>query len=310
MTDNTFFAHMRLSGEFRAVLNEGSTREVDTGWRPNLVLNAGLDRIGSGSGGMFNFCSVGEGTTAPSVSQTGLAASVASQAKTSSSAVNLGSTTYAGQYTSVYTFAQGTVVGNIAELGVGWLTGGSNLFSRCLIVDGSGTPTTLTVTSLDQLTVYYRLTNTPAITDLSSSVTLSGTAYSYTARLANAANFFNAANEFEGWAPNVRSGVSANFSYPSTTTIGAITSTPSGTASDLANMTSVQASYTNGNFYRETTITVPPSDGNSAGGIGGLLFLFGSTPLQLGSWQAVFGTPIPKDNTKTLTIVLRYAWGR
>lgn len=303
--------HSQLKGEYKLVLNGGTEREWATNWIPNLVLDAGLDRIGSSSGGMFTNCAVGTGTTTPAVSQTSLVTQIAFTAKTSSTAVNLGSTTYAGQYTAIYTFAQGAVVGNIAEMGVGW-DSTVHLFSRSLIVDGSGTPTTITVVSLDQLTVYYRLTNIPVITDLSSSVTLSAVSYPYVGRLANATAFFSSILSFETWPPLIYSASPSNAAYPASSTIGAITSTPSGTGLDLFGMTISAASYTNGNFYRESTITVGPTLGNASGGIGALLIVFGNSgfPANSGTWQFAFSTPIPKDNTKTLTLTLRYSWGR
>ncbi len=310
----TLNVHSKLTGEYRCVLNEGTERERSTGWMPNLVLDAGLDRIGSGSLGFFNYCSVGTGTTVPAISQTGLVTWLASVGSPSATATNLGSTTYAGQLTVAYTFAQGAVVGNIAELGVGWATGGGSLFSRSLIVDGAGSATTLTVVALDQLTVYYRLTNTPVITDLSSTVTISGTSYSYTGRLSGATNFFSSSTSFTNWAGGPLKAPPASpighYSYPSTSTIGALTTVPSGTATDLTGCTVSNGSYTNGNYYRDSTITLPPSIGNSAGGIGALSIAFGNSPVNEGVWQFAFATPIPKDNTKTLTLTLRYSWGR
>lgn len=298
--------HTQLKGEYKLVLNGGTEREYSTDWIPNLVLDAGLNRIGSGLGGMFNVCAVGTGTTTPANSQTTLVAQVAFQSETSSAVVNLGSATYAGQYTAMYVFAQGAVVGNIGEMGVGW-DSTVHLFSRSLIVDGSGTPITITVISLDQLTVYYRLTNIPVITDLSSSVTLSGTPYPYVGRLANATTFFNASQSFDDWNVPVISGLA----YPAACTIGAITSVPSGTSTDLA-VSVAAATYTNGNFYCDSTLTVSPTGGNAAGGIGGMLIVFGnsSVPISCGQWQYVFSTAIPKDNTKTLTLTMRYSWGR
>ena len=57
----------------------------------------------------------------------------------------------------------------------------------------------------------------------------------------------------------------------------------------------------------DTTITIAPANGNAAGGIVCMTLGFGNS---LGSFQYRFTTPIPKDNTKTFTLVTRYAWGR
>lgn len=299
----------KISGEFRCVLNEGTDREISTPWFDNLVLNSGLDRLGIRSGvpNVFLWLSIGTGTTAPTNTDTTLQAFVASvSAMTIDSQTNAGSTTYAGIAILHHVFAQGAVVGNMAEVGIGWASGGGSLFSRALIVDGGGSPTTLTVTSLDQLTVYYKVTHTPVVTDLTSTVTISGTSYGYTCRLAQAASFMNAmVNDFGTLGIAVPS-VNNTIVYPSTSTLGALTSTPSGTATSPC--TSVaSAAYTNGNFYVDNTYTWGPTAGNSAGGIGGLLL---SNANQTGQFQWNFPTPIPKDNTKTLTLIVRWAWSR
>jgi hypothetical protein len=310
--NNIASVHMKLKGEYRLVVNAGREDERDTGWMDNLVLDAGLDRIGSGSTGFFDYCSVGTGSTAPNASQTALVTYLAHKSKNSSTATNLGSATYAGQYTATYIFAQGAVIGNIAELGVGWSVGGSGLFSRSLIVDGGGSPTTITLIAIDQLTVYYRLTNTPAITDATGSVVLDSITYNWTARLALAATFFYQTSGFETWIANFRGSTSGSASYPSTSTIGAITSNPSGAATSLDGFTESYATYTPGNFYRDCSMTLGVSIGNSAGGIGALLIQFGATggSINYGQWQYAFDAPIPKDNTKTLVLTFRYSWGR
>ena len=304
--------HMRLAGQFRFMLNQGTPREQDSGWVDNMVLDQGLNYLGNDyvSDNVL-WLSVGTGTNLAAASDTALQSFTAStNNRTSVSSGNLGASTYAGQFVFSWTFAQGAVVGNMAEVGVGRATGGGSLFSRARIVDGGGSATTLTVTSLDQLTVYYKLTCTPDLTDLTSSVVISGTTYNFTARLANASQYFtNASFELTSetdWG-SLTSGSSFT-SYPSTSTIGAITSTPSGTATNATNTsTRAKATYTNGNFYRDTTITVVPADCNSAGGIGAIKLLFGNS---WGQWQYVFTAPIPKDNTKTLTLVVRASWSR
>jgi len=198
------------------------------------------------------------------------------------------------------------VVANITEVGIGWATGGGSLFSRSLIVDGAGTPVALTVTAIDVLTVYYRCTITPDLTDSVSSVVISGITYNFTARIANAANFqsdfrFSLTSE-TGWG-YVAGGIACT--YPSTTTIGPITGVPSGSAAVGA--TAVRGAYTNGNFYVDNTVTWAPAQGNATGGVKGISLAFMNYG---GTWQWVFTTTIPKDNTKTFVLNVRYAWGR
>lgn len=306
---------VKISGEYKFVLNAGTDHEQDTGWMPNLVTDLGLDMLGSSTVGLGAgqdvtvWLSVGTGTTAPANSDTGLVTYLASSSsRTTVSQVNLGNPTYAGQFTLSWTFAQGAVVGNLAEVGVGRSSGGVNLFSRARIVDGSGVPTTLTVVALDQLTVYYRLTNTPVKTDLVSSVVISGTTYNYTCRLANATNFMmsNIVYMYSGSPRWPGTGTAATF-YETGSTIGAITSNPSGTTI-LSNITSEAfGTYTNGNFYNDITLVWGPTTANPVAAIQGMMLHFGNS---FGNWQWVFTTTIPKTNTKTLTLVIRVSWSR
>lgn len=310
---------IKVGSEYRAVLNEGTDREYDSGWLPNMILDQGLNYLGvAATAGPTVFCSVGTSSTAVSASQTALGAHLASTSSLSgSSQSNLGASLYQGQVTQTWSFTQGAVVGNITEMGIGRITGGAELFSRCLIIDGGGTPVALTVVALDQLTVYYRVTATPVLTDLTSSVVISSVTYNFTARLANATQFAASLNAMlvgSIGAPHLGTHlVNATTTYPSTSTIGAITSTPSGTSTSITGSSTSTATYTNGNFYNDSTLTVIPSVGNSSGGIGAILINFGyggAGSASFAQFQYVFTTPIPKDNTKTLTLVTRFAWSR
>jgi hypothetical protein len=265
-----------LRGQYRCVLNEGTERERDTGWFDNLITDIGLDRLAVVSPNIISFASIGTGTNAPANADTQLQAWVASATTpVLDTNANIGSPTYAGEIQVHWVYAQGAVVGNMAEVGVGWATGGVSLFSRARILDGSGNPTTLTVVSLDQLTVYYKLTVTPQITDVTGSVSISGTSYDYTGRLANAATFMaNLSSVLTAgggrWGLPSSAGGFAMKTY-STQTLGAITTVPSSMVLEWAN----------------TQATFQYSLAATSG-----------------------GAALPKDNTKTFTIVGRFAWDR
>lgn len=301
--------HVQLKGEYRIVLNQGTDRETDTGWFDNLVTNQGLDRLGSTvTPNCFTYTSIGTGTNAPANTDTALQAYVAqATGKVVDERINLGASTYAARTTMHWVYAQGAVVGNMAEVGVGWTISGTGLFSRARIVDGAGTPTTLTCTSLDQLTVYYRITCTPTITDTVSTVVISGTTYNYTARLSASASFFTPNTDFM-WDGDARWGtITQCWVYPAGCTIGALTGNPSGTQTAATASSISLAAYTTGNYYNDCTFSFAPSTANPAGGIQGLKLSFGNSG---GAWQYVFTAAIPKDSTKTLTLTVRYSWGR
>lgn len=294
----------KLSGEYRVnvVRSDGSVE--DTGWMKNLVLDAGLDYIGTGSSWLA-YCKVGTGSTTPAVGQTSLAVFLASNSSSSTNVYNIGASTYAGRYDVTYTFNLGAVVGNITELGAGWNSASSGgLFSRALIVDGAGVPTSLSVTSADQLIVFYRLTCTPELTDATYNVTISGVVYSVTARASGVGGFLNHVSD---WVSAFWGTISGDVSSFATQTLGAVTSVPAGT--NYSGTASVSyASYTNGNFYRDATITLAPAICNPPGGIGSLVISWGS--YNYNEYQYSFTPVIPKDNTKQLVLTVRYIWGR
>lgn len=290
-----------MKGFYRCVLNEGTDREVDTGWFPNLITNAGLDQLANASPQIFNYASIGTGTNLPANTDSGLQAYTAhTQVQGDLVQANSGAPTYStsGQYQHIY--AQGAVVGNMAEVGLGWAAGGTGLWSRARILDGGGTPTILTVTAIDQLSTYYKLVVTPATTDISGTVTLSGTNYAYTGRLALAASFLDSFPQIY----NITR-MDSVIAYASASTLGAITGYPSG--AQLPSGNRVNAPYTAGNRYLDATVTYLPAEGNGAGGIGTILF---SYAVGRAYFQYSFTPAIPKDNTKTLTLVARISWNR
>ena len=84
-----------------------------------------------------------------------------------------------------YHFAIGAAAGNLSELGVGWASSGTTLFSRALILDSGGTPTTITVLSDEYLYVTYEHRFYPSETDATGSIVFTGNiggTYTYTLR--------------------------------------------------------------------------------------------------------------------------------
>lgn len=300
---------LKFKGRFKCVLNEGTDREVSTGWFHNLVLDSGLDRFATTSPNLFTWACVGTGTNAPANSDTTLQSYVASTSNLLfDSGTNAGPSTYVAQCQMHWTYTLGSVVGNMAEVGVGWASGGGSLWSRALILDSGGSPTTLTVTSSDQLIVYYELTCTPTLTDVTGTIAISGTNYNYTGRISNCASFGNSlfsALNGSGSAPSQLTGPNCY----ATQILGAITSTPAGSAAGGG--TNSPASYTNGTKHRDNTISWGPLEGDSAGGVGAITINAGG----IGQFQYSFaaasgGAVIPKDATKTMSLTFRVAWDR
>lgn len=300
----------------------------------NLILNQGRDKLGTGSlgasVGITQYAQIGTGTSTPVATQTQLDAYTAGVVNSSGSQTysNSGAPNYTWTQTYVYAFAQGAVVGNMSEVGVGWTQTNGNLFSRARILDGSLNPTTITLTSIDQLTISYSLTFVPVTTGVPGTVTLEGTPYTYTAYLTNAVNSgggpltYLSVSSNQPWGGFAKNDLSqlALYLFPAGTTVGTpLTNTslpPNSTGAQNINASSSGSpstySYTAGSYACTTTMVVQPSAGNFVGGIQGF---YAYLWLSVGGGGTAnyriyfyFDTPIPKTNTKSFTIALTFSW--
>ena len=289
--------HSTVAGEYRAVIRRADGSVEDTGWFKNLVVDQGLDIIGSGTDQTYMLwaCIVGTGTGAPSAGQTALQSPIGSpsgQPISSDFVNNGGGDGYSGTTTKGYAFAQGAVVGTITEVGI--TNSDGTLFSRALILDGGGTPTSVSITSLDQLTMYYRLKVYPQLTDTTGSVTISGTTYNYTSRPTYV--------EYGGGIPTTSNSAYVS-AYGAGTTLNPITARyPNGPYVGATFMG--WGTYTTGTHYRDFGGTYSISEVTEPIQAFWVQNSMGTGP------QIVLDAPIPKDNTKTLSITFRFSWGR
>lgn len=291
-----------LKGRFKmeAVKQDGSKRllaEFD-----NLILDNGLNILGTGAG-WDNYCSVGTGNTAPATTQSALVSFLAAtNSTTTTSLANSGSSPYYGQTTITYRFAIGTATGNLSEVGIGVASNGTNLFSRALILDALGSPTTITVLSTEALDVTYQLQMYAPTADVTGTVTINAVSYSYTMRAANANS-----SSWQGLNTlNDQGGVSNVTVYNGT--IGAVTAGPSGTSASGGSV-AVQT-YTSGNFYVDSIVSFGLTTGNVSGGISAILITCGSIRSSMGQFQLGISPPLPKDGSHTMTLTFRHSWGR
>jgi hypothetical protein len=265
----------------------------------NIITNNGADLLGNNS--PLTFCSVGSGNTAPSVTQTALTTFVASTSSINSNTFTSQSTSpYFGTNTVQYAFPIGGATGNLSEVGVGVANNGTNLFSRALILDGGGSPTTITVLSSEALYVTYQLNQYVPLTDVVGNITIAGVNYSYTLRAQNATS--------TNWCyrNGDAGGISNGGAIVYNGSIGAITSSPSGTpaqASSLANN-----SYSTGSFTLSGTATWTLTSGNLSGGVTAASVNFGTSQGSRGQYQIGFGSAIPKDSSHVLTLSFGTSW--
>lgn len=290
-----------LSGEYRMEVRraDGSLKH-DTGWFKNLILDAGLNRLGSG--GAISGCAVGTNSTAPATTQTALVARAAwtttRQANTTSAAAT---PPYYYQLSHTYRFAIGALNGNFSEVGVGWAQ--DSLFSRALIVDGGGTPTPITVLSDEQLDVTYRLRMYHPTADWGGTYTIGGASYTVLGRAMGVTNnYWNNTGDPSSVAVTAvfRNTDGAAFSGG----IAAVTATSQSGSYAGGSDISTHEAYSNNSYSRTSTLGWGLNNGNSATFKG--FTVYGVA----GGSQYEFTPAIPKDNTKTLTFRLSCTWAR
>lgn len=286
----------------------------------NLITDAGLDEIGLDTTyAKINGAVVGTGTTTPANGDTGLAAYLAGTSTLQagwSRAFQSSVAPYYAYYRITYRFNTGVAAGNLTEVGIGGLQATigptSTLFSRALILDGSGNPTTLTILSDEILDVTYELRfylpNGGSDVTGTFNMTIDGvvTPFNYTLRGLFYASLWPAdPTSVDGtnkvsplyYADNINVGGGVWSG-----SIGSLTSQPTGT-SDAWDSASVSA-YTSGTYTVNVTYNLSLNRGNFS-------FISFSVGTNLPCWfQMQLDNPVTKDATKTFTITFALTWGR
>lgn len=162
----------RIEGKFKLQVRNAETGEVkNVGWQDNVVLNQLLSTSVNKSSSLF-YCLFGTGNTVPDKTQTSLANPLVTKHYIQSNQYGNGSKVnktrvgdiHRKEITVKLSGAQGQVQGNVSELGLASSSIQSSLFTRALIKDELGNPTTLSLGPNDILTVWYTVT---LITDCS-----------------------------------------------------------------------------------------------------------------------------------------------
>jgi hypothetical protein len=265
----------------------------------NLITNGGLDRMGNNTDYLY-YCQIGSGGATPVNADTSLANWLASFLTFASTLKNPPEPPYYASITKDFQFPVGAAAGNISEIGIGWTDKG-NLFSRALVKDSAGNPTTITVLPDEILQVTYQLRFYPPLVDNSGTVTLAGVPYNWVSRASGVtiSTYWQA-----GVAQGVGNGV-FNESYSGS--IGAdIVAVPSGEHASISQGGSQSdAVYNPGTYSRTCTLTFGLDAANYPGGIGAIRFIHGS-----GCYQFGFTPKIPKKNTNTLALSFTHTWAR
>lgn len=308
-------SHSQFAGKYKFTVVKGSGVIVrETEWIDNIITDQGLDQIGNppvyntsfGFKYINTHCGVGTGSATPTVADTTLQSPLAMYPTSAGTNVEGGSISYVSgtpsYYSCVwtYTFAAGSATGNLTEVGVGGTLNGDTtprLFSRALILDGMGNPTTLTVLSDEQLIVTYELRLYIDTTDNTYSFFINSTSYSGTYRRADVAT-----------APNLYYGmVNTNnkiYMQACSGAIAAITSHPSGgdSGNSYSEISQTNA-YVNGTYYNDFRRSFTTTDANF-----NINSLYTFSPH--GRWQFSLSPFIPKTSSQSMQLNWRQSWSR
>jgi hypothetical protein len=267
----------------------------------NLITDMGLNQIGTGGGAaeeLYTVCAVGTGTTPPADSDTALVALVASVGNLSRTLAFVEGTPAYWRNVVVYRFSTGVAAGNLSEVGTG--NSATALFSRALILDSGGSPTTITVLSDEVLDVTYEVRSYLDKSDQTPVFTISSVAYNVVLRLSQI-----------GSPPLIGRSMNGNGTYGSSqitvwsqTTLGTVyQSVQGGGATSF--VVGTFSSYGADNFYVDVSYVFPLGSGNFTGGIGAAVILSNQTQYQMN-----FDPKIPKAFYNVLTVVFRHSWAR
>lgn len=307
----------RIGGEYKLIArNKDGSIAKETDWFDNLILDSGLNYIFTGPSSATHVyrCHIGTGTAAPTNADTELSNQLlTSTSVTRSDSTPTGSPAYYTQGISTFRFSSITAGGiTVSEVGISpyYTSGTLPLFSRALVQDSNGNPTSFSVTDQQILDVIYRLRNYPALisADYSQIVDINGTNHTFTWRAADAGVYRGG----RGWY-SAGTLLITQQAYPTLSaysgSVGAITTFPSGTVSTASGAIS-HHTYVSGNFYREYTMRFGLNDANFGGGITAI-DVEGRNAGNIGyRYQAAISPAIPKTAYDYLYMKVRLSAAR
>jgi hypothetical protein len=302
--------HAAMSGHFTLTRRgpDGKVRqrlEFD-----NLITDLGLDQLVTSPGYAYGFaypfagCCVGTGNTTPAVTDTTLAAFLAS---TGGGDQN-GTVTYVAgppaywKDVLTYRFGTGVAAGNLTEIGIFPTNlNETSLGARALVLDGGGAPTALVVLADEILDVTYERRVYLDTTDTSSTFTINGVVYNTVQRLSQINS-----------PPLMGRQVQADLEIVAYAgALGTVLQTPASPAYAITyNNGATVAPYVNGNHYIDVTTTAPVGDANFTDGIQAITFTSKYHQFQMSFIDPLTGKGIPKVTGQKLTVAYRFSWAR
>jgi len=323
--DRLFVGSFGIGGFYRLEVQEADGRcHWLTDWFHNHIPDAGLNLCAT-TATRYAACQVGTGNDEPTDADTTLKTFLAGTTNRVFMAQtgNTSSEPYWFESYYRYDFNTGAVVGNIAEVGIGpQATSGSTLFSRELIRDADGDPTTITVTSSQTLRVHHRLRHYAPAGDTTGSLVanINGTptelTYTRRAYRAGRADWWlprRSAGQAQGGLMGGGDSAESVLLYSSAMVEANSSSSPTGTP--MYSGARTPAAYTPGSFSRSSTQSFASGSETAMSNIRTLVFKASASSSVVNvdacAWfQVEFSPTFSKLSTDTLTVELRVGWGR
>lgn len=289
-----------LEGLFRLQTFKKDSPEIiqDSGWFNNMILNSGLNQMLSSSTATTTYSCVGTGSNPVTPEQTSLQTFLANSGTSISNYTSgvVGTSPFYSFYRLIYTYDVGIAAGNLTEVGIRGTTTG-NLFSRALIRDNLGNPTTFTVLGDEILQVTYELRCYPNQTDvvINNVESSPGVTHTITIRPRNSTSNFSQ-HPYYPYTANV------GVAQLATGLITGITSSPSGILSGTGSI--VYLPYVQNSFKRGLSFTWSISSSNS-NNINSC-----TISTDMGLFQIGFNPPLVKTSSDILRLDFELSWGR
>lgn len=159
---------MKHFGKFNITVQREDGTVEETGYVDNLFLNNYFALSDSTRGFSSIYCLFGTGSTPPTVNDTSLenfvtGASIKSYTNASNDlsgnlfekSYDEATKTFTSSWTVKFNASKGAIIGNMSEIGISYARDDSKLFTRSLIKDAQGNPTTISLGANDVVSVTY-----------------------------------------------------------------------------------------------------------------------------------------------------------
>jgi hypothetical protein len=284
-----------------------------SGWFGNTVLDSGRNQMSQQP--WFTSCQVGNNSTAPQQTDTGLLGYVDGTTDTVADDHGAqGSAPHYGWRRKVFQFDPGAIGGqNLAEVGIGWGTSGATIATRALIEDVGGSQITITPLADEFLWVTAEVRYYPPTGDVTGTVTLNSVVYNYIFRAAEVTNT-------TWWGSRIGEAI-GQYSAANTDWIaydgllGTVEQAPSGLSAPCDNQDQTNLPYSNNSYEQKMQCNCGAGSGignawNLTNGIRSILIstTAGRYQTQFGEDPGALGNPIPKDDTFTMEMVWLLNW--